>query len=155
MPRNWSWGKKRKDGYRSGLESDIAGDLKAKGRDFGYEDTKLSYLRRVAKGECGACGTNRVHQRLTYTPDFHVGDIFLEVKGRFTATDRGKMLAVKASNPTVDIRLIFALDNKLQKNSETRYSDWAEKHGFKYHVGRQVPQEWLSKETKRTKRTKG
>lgn len=143
MSRHQRWGKKRKSGYRSGLEEEIADDLLRRGVDFKYEFEKLEYRRKVQSGICDDCAGNKVFQRRTYTPDFRIGEVIVESKGRLTATDRGKMLAVKKANPTLDIRFIFASNNKLNKGKDERYSDWADKNGFQYHVGRAVPEEWV------------
>jgi Phage endonuclease I len=77
----------------------------------------------------------------TYTPDFAIGTILIETKGRFTSADRSKMLAVKAAHLELDIRLLFMRDQPIRKGSKTRYSDWCVKHGFQYAIGA-VPPEW-------------
>lgn len=96
-----------------------------------------------------------------YVPDFPVsnGLFFIETKGLFDSNDRRKHLAIKKQHPNLDIRFIFQRDNKLSKKSNTRYSDWCEKHGFKYSIGLGIPEEWLedidkflTKETKHGKR---
>jgi len=145
MPRNWQWGKKRKSGYRSGLEEKVAETLGTKAVGFEYESLRLVVKKRVRKGICQTCGSKLVYKEATYTPDFVLDNgIIMEVKGRFTASDRAKMLAVRESNPDRKIVLYFATDNKLQKNSEQRYSDWCTKHGFDYAVGT-IPRRWLNK----------
>lgn len=85
--------------------------------------------------------------RKNYNPDFtcifrNGKTIFIETKGWFRPEDRAKMLAVKHDNPGLDIRLVFPVNNKLNARSNTRYSDWCEKHGFTYCIG-QVPADWL------------
>jgi hypothetical protein len=52
------------------------------------------------------------------------------------------MLAVKESHPDKDIRFVFQANNKIHPKSVTRYSDWAEKHGFKYAIG-EAPKDWF------------
>lgn len=69
---------------------------------------------------------------------------YLEAKGYFKASDRKKILAVIASNPGIDLRIIFQRDNYLTKAKSSRYSDWCEKNGIKFAVGR-VPKEWLKR----------
>lgn len=81
-----------------------------------------------------------------YKPDFALRvpsgkTIYLEVKGYLRPEDRMKMVAVKRSNPTLDIRFVFGRDNKLYKGSSTTYSQWAEKNGFKWTV-EHIPSEW-------------
>lgn len=124
----------RKHGYRSGLEDKISEQLKATDKTWSYESEKLKYT---------------VPERLaTYTPDFIIiksnGEkMYVESKGRFTATDRKKMKLVKEANPTLDIRLLFQTPkNKITKNSKTTYSDWAEKHGYLW-AAKEIPKEWL------------
>lgn len=93
-----------------------------------------------------------------YTPDFLIGNsIYIEAKGWFRIPHRKKMIEVKASNPDLDIRLWFQANSYLspltasqkkklkqgKKLKKKRYSDWAEKHGFKYHVGKELPKEWI------------
>ena len=83
-----------------------------------------------------------IHELHKYLPDFRIGKMYIECKGRFTAADRKKMRLVKEHNPKKDIRLLFMSNNKLNPRSKTRYSDWAEKNGFKWAIKR-IPEEWL------------
>lgn len=143
MPRNWSWGKKRKSGYRSGAEELLAEALAASGIGFEYESLKLEYEKPVRKGKCKECNGKKVVKVATYTPDFVLfNGRIIEYKGRLTATDRSKLIAVRNSNPDTKIHLLFGSDNKLQKNSEKRYSDWAKANGFDYAIGA-TPRRWL------------
>ena len=85
----------------------------------------------------------------SYKPDFLLPNgIIVEIKGRFTAVDRAKHLAIKKQQPELDIRFVFAYDNKLFKASSTRYSVWCDKHGFKYAF-KKVPEEWLKEKKKK------
>ncbi len=117
-------------GYRSRFEARVGDDLEKRAVPFGYEDQKVPYTI-PAKVE-------------TYLPDFTLPNgIIVEAKGRFTPADRRKLKRVKASNPSLDIRLVFqAPGNKLNKNSKTTYAAWAEKHGFPW-AKKAVPAEWL------------
>jgi hypothetical protein len=124
----------RKHGYRSGLEDKISEQLKLTDKVWSYESEKLKYT---------------VPERLaTYTPDFVLikkdgSKMYIESKGRFTATDRKKMKLVKECNPTLDIRLLFQTpNNKITKGSKTTYADWAEKHGYLWSV-KEIPKDWL------------
>lgn len=97
----------------------------------GYETEKLKYT-----------------VERSYKPDIIITmntgrKIYIECKGWFRPEDRSKMLAVKRANPTLDIRFIFPRNNKLNKNTTTLYSDWCDKNGFLYHVGTEVPKDWL------------
>lgn len=83
----------------------------------------------------------------TYTPDFIVTldngrKIYLEAKGYWDAADRRKLKAVKTQHPDLDIRMIFQRDNKIHKNSNTKYSDYCSRHGIAYTVG-EIPKEWF------------
>lgn len=119
--------------YRSSSEEKFAKNLRANKIKFKYESELVPY---------------QISRTLNYKPDFIVSrtrsdKMYFEVKGWFTGKDRTKLILVKKCNPEMDIRLIFEADNKLSKRSKTRYSDWATKHGFKYHVGLSVPKEWI------------
>lgn len=122
-------------GLRSGFEGVIQKLLQESGIKFGYETRKIPYTLS-----------------LNYVPDFIApSGALIETKGYFKPEDRRKMLAVKRSNPKLDIRLWFQRDNWLNKNKKSKYSDWAVKHGFPYHVGDTLPEEWLNDFTKKKK----
>jgi len=88
-------------------------------------------------------------QTHTYRPDFNLPNgIIVETKGRWTSADRKKMGFVLEQNPELDIRMLFALDNKLSSNSNTKYSDWCDKRGIKYAIGTEIPATWM-KEAKK------
>ena len=125
-----------KEGYRSGLELDIATFLAEGGYSFEYEpqDQKVRYL------------VPAVYK--LYLPDFVLPNgIIIESKGQFSSADRKKHLLIKASCPELDIRFVFNNPNtKIGKKSSTSYGMWCEKHGFlfhKFHKNNPVPQEWL------------
>lgn len=111
---------------RSGFERKVINDLDKRHQAFSYESLRLSYLK-------------------FYIPDIELPNgILIELKGWFKGEDRHKALAVRAANPSVDLRFVFQADNKLvNSRSTTRYSDWCNMHGFKYHIGPSIPQEWL------------
>ena len=85
----------------------------------------------------------------TYTPDFILPNgIIVESKGRFTADDRRKHLAVKAQHPELDIRFVFTNPNsKLATGAKTSYGQWCDKHGYKY-AAKLIPTEWLKEKGK-------
>lgn len=120
---------KLKGGFKSKLEVSVFENLKKRKARIRYEGIKFSYtLRR------------------NYVPDIEVslpggGKRYIEVKGYLRPEDRAKMIAVKRDNPEIDIRFLFAKDNKITR-SKLRYSDWAKKYGFEYAIG-EVPKEWL------------
>ena len=119
-----------KAGYRSGLEQDNAKHLKQNKCGYEYEKHTINYIAKP----------NR------YTPDFRLENgIYIETKGRFTATDRAKHLLVKDQHPDLDIRFVFTNPNqRISKRSNTTYAQWCEKHGFEYAQGL-IPNEWMEK----------
>jgi hypothetical protein len=99
---------------RSGFERTIAAQLKRYGVKFEYEPVKLPYVLER-----------------TYCPDFRIGNMYIEVKGKLDQDTRSKMAAVKKAHPDLDIRFVFMrADNKLSKGSKTTYGQWAERNGF-------------------------
>lgn len=82
-----------------------------------------------------------------YLPDFVVilpsgTKRYIEAKGYFRPDDRTKLLAVRKAHPDIDLRIVFAQDNKLNKNARSKYSDWAKKNNFPYSIG-SIPKDWL------------
>ena len=141
---------------RSGFEDDIAKDLDARGINYGWETETFLHLRRIVNGivMCpkGKAAPMQCHayQAKKYKPDFViprdiVGTLYIEAKGRFPASDRTKLLAVREYNPDIDLRLLFYRKEKLRPALKTmKYNtDWAEHHGFQYAIGHEVPEEWL------------
>ena len=122
---------KRTKKFKSKFEEAFANHLEKQGIAYDYEKLVVKYLREH-----------------TYKLDFLIesGKILIETKGYFTAADRQKMLDVKKHNPELDIRLIFMANQKLHRLSNTRYSDWCDKHGFKYAFSKEghMPKEWLA-----------
>ena len=121
--------------YRSGLEQKVAAELEGKGAPIVYEETSLKY--EVPAREA------------SYTPDFHLPDgSFLEVKGYLRVSDRTKMLNVVRSEPGLKIRFLFGnSSNRLHKNSQTTYGQWATHHGFEWCNPGQIPESWLRQPT--------
>ena len=56
------------------------------------------------------------------------------------------MALVVEQNPHLDIRILLMRDNKISKQSKTRYSDWLEKRNIKYAISEYgiIPEEWLA-----------
>ena len=82
-----------------------------------------------------------------YTPDFKIETatqktLYIEAKGHFDRDSRAKMLAVKDQHPEKEICIVFESDNLLYKGAKWRYSDWAERNGFKYSIN-EIPKEWF------------
>ena len=116
--------------FRSGFEVEIAEILGSQNIPFQYEDVIFEY-----------------YVLRNYTPDFRLtkkdgSDMLIEGKGYFTSADRTKMKLVREHHPDIDLRIWFQQDNWLTKKKKQRYSDWARKNGFKYHVGTKFPKKW-------------
>ena len=78
-----------------------------------------------------------------YRPDFLIGDTFVETKGWFRPEDRTKMRRVQQCNPDEDILLVFQKDQRIGKSPRSLYyTQWAEKHGFRWRVG----YDWIQEE---------
>jgi hypothetical protein len=120
----------KKKGFRSGLEEQVANQIKAKGLKVEYEQTKISYVIPESKH--------------TYTPDFVLPNgIIIESKGRFLIEDRKKHLLIKAQQPHLDIRFVFTSSSaKISKGSKTNYADWCVKNGFLY-ADKVIPDSWF------------
>ena len=123
-----------KYGYRSGLEASIQEQLLELNVPVKYEQVKIEWEDLMYR---------------TYTPDFILPNgIIVESKGRFTADDRRKHLAVKAQHPELDIRFVFTNPNsKLASGAKTSYGQWCDKHGYKY-AAKLIPTEWLKERGK-------
>lgn len=121
--------------FKSKIEEDVASQLTAAGVPWEYEARTLEFEFPARKAK--------------YTPDFPVGRIILEVKGRFGhrgangADIRHRLVLVKEQHPDLDIRFIFQ-NSKLPiyKGSKTTYAKWADDHGFKW-AEKIVPKAWL------------
>jgi ABC-type oligopeptide transport system ATPase subunit len=71
--------------------------------------------------------------------------MYIETKGRWTTADRTKMKHVLASNPGVDIRMVFQNPNqRLSKTSKTTYEMYAKKLGIMHVAKKDMPEEWLA-----------
>jgi hypothetical protein len=115
--------------YRSGFEAKVQKAVEVVGFRVKYEFITLSY--KVPESW---------HK---YTPDFLLTNgIIVEAKGIFDSDDRKKHLLVREQHPDKDIRFVFQRDQRIYKGSATRYSDWCDKHDFKYAL-KEIPKEWL------------
>ncbi len=124
-----------KYGYKSGLEHTVAEQIKTTEYPLNYETETLNYIVPERKAK--------------YTPDFvftkKSGQLmFIETKGRWTSVDRLKMKHVLASNPGIDIRMVFQNPNqKISKGSKTTYEAYALKLGIVHVAKKDIPQEWM------------
>ena len=121
-----------KHGWRSGLEERVAKELSESGIKYEYESMKIKY---------------DVSETRTYTPDFILPNgIIVETKGRFVAADRKKHLLIQKQFD-YDIRFVFQNARaKLFKGAKSTYSQWCDKHGFRY-ANKTIPDEWLEEGT--------
>lgn len=127
---------RKETGLRSGYERRVKDSLESAGIEHTYEEDCLPYTL-----------PETIHK---YTPDFKLilpGNkvMYVESKGIFSAKDRKKMLLVIQQHPDKDIRLLFMENNKLNRASKTRYTDWCEQKGIRCAVSRSgaIPLEWL------------
>lgn len=121
----------RKQGYRSGLEVALAGQLKTAGVPFEYETLTIPYLRPAQKAK--------------YKPDFLLLDngIIVEGKGRMVTADRKKHKLVREAHPDLDIRIVFSNSRgRISKQSKTTYGEWATHLGIPY-ADKLIPTAWL------------
>lgn len=124
------------NGFRSGLEKQIADDLTSRGVPFDYEKLKIAY--------------NVPARDARYTPDFVLlsNGIIVEGKGIFDTEDRKKHLLIKAQHPELDIRFVFSRVNApIYKGSPTTHAAWCEHHGFQYSE-KLIPQSWIDEQSK-------
>lgn len=131
---------------RSGFERAIYRFLKGtKGVTFWYEPCVIPYvIQKTYKPDFVIYKGKLKKPKKPLTFDELKGMVLIEAKGYFTSADRTKMKLVKEQHPDLDIRMLFMADNKLTKKSKTTYSQWAEKNGFVWAVGDEVPKEWYS-----------
>lgn len=117
---------------KSGFEKKVASHLQQNKIPFEYESLRVPYEVPV--------------KRRTYNPDFMLPNgVIIEAKGKLDREVREKMALVMEQNPHLDIRILFMRDNKIAKNSKTRYSDWCKKRGIKYAVSEDgvIPEDWV------------
>jgi hypothetical protein len=125
-----------REGYRSGLEVQVASQLRSAGVDAKYEDpdSRIEY---------------RVEETRKYTPDFVLDNgIIIETKGRFTSDDRKKHRLIREQHPDKDIRFVFSNSRqRISKISTTTYGMWCDKYGIKY-ADKLIPTPWLKEPKK-------
>ena len=135
--------------YRSKFEAKVATYLTDRQVQFTYETYSYQYEEPLRKNQsrCGDCESTNLVRVGWYTPDFFLSTGYIiESKGRFTAADRRKMIAIKKDHPDLKIVMLFMRDNKIHKNSSTYYSDWCMENGYEYAIG--TPQEaWLNEQS--------
>ena len=118
---------RRRTGYRSQFEADIAAALEGTGA--AYESSRLPYS---------------VTTTATYTPDWVLPDqcILIEAKGELGKADRDKMQLIRQQYPHLDIRFVLQTPNAKLTKTVTQ-ADWCEKNGFPWCKGPGIPDGWL------------
>ena len=134
--------------FRSLYEENIGQWLKENKITYEYEAKKFEYHEALLKNraKCRDCGSTNLVSYAWYTPDFFVGNhLIIEAKGRFTAADRRKILAVRECIPELNEKLVmmFMRNNKLNRRANSKYTDWCDKHGVDYTVGTELKEDWL------------
>lgn len=132
MPKT---GRYPKSPFRSKFEQTIAEYLDERKVKYKYEPFQMEYDKPLRKNRsyCGDCYSTNLVQSGWYIPDFVLSSgLIIEAKGRFTAADRRKMLAVRECHPDETIVMLFMRDNKIHKRSTTYYSDWCMEHDYDF-----------------------
>lgn len=113
---------KRGRKYRSKFEADLAKKMpRVPGVKVVYEGIGIDYtLTRTYRPDW-----------VIYLPDGKIR--IVEAKGWFRPEDRQKMLAVKKSNPFLDVKLVL---------SNQKDAKWCERHGFDYSLN-SIPKVWF------------
>ena len=125
------YGKRTRDGFRSGFESEVAHELKAQGIKYEYEKHKFDVI--IPR---------------SYTPDFVLSDEegkqrVIEVKGYFDSEDRRLIRIFKEQHPDVDLRMCFQKPHqKLSKTAKMSYAMWCDKHNIPWCKGPCLPKRW-------------
>lgn len=116
--------------YRSFYEEEVCNKLDKSNVKYKYEPINLYY---------------EVTEQRKYIPDIILPNgIIIELKGRFTAKDRKKMLYVINQHKDKDIRMVFMRPyNKLNKGSKTTYAQWCDKNNIKW-ADKFIPKEWIN-----------
>lgn len=130
--------------HASKLEDTIIKDLEERGVKFEYEPETFDYVRVVRGATCSKCGGTDAHVRRRYTPDLKIGTLYVEIKGKLDSSTRSRMEDFHKARPEIDLRFLFQRDNWITPKHKSKYSDWCDKVGVKYHVGTSVPEDWVS-----------
>lgn len=77
-----------------------------------------------------------------YKPDIVLENgVLIEIKTYLPYDEQRKLRAIKETNPSLDLRLVFEKPDKLLPNSKLTHGQWATKYGFMWAEGK-VPAEW-------------
>lgn len=135
--------------FKSRIEQTVGKQLLSLKIPFEYETNSFGYTVKNTHGYCADCGSpNSVVDR-SYTPDFFLPNgVIIECKGKFTATERKKHVAMREQHPDLDLRILFQQNSYLQKkqhrgDKSKRYGDWCDSKDIKWACGIRLPEEWL------------
>ncbi len=132
--------------HRSGFEARLRERLDAEGVQYVYEAEAFPLVMEVPGARCFDCDSKQIVKPSRYTPDFFFADWIVEAKGKFTAKDRKRVMALlntfAVDHQRRKFGMLFMRDNKISKSSTTRYSDWCKKMGIEFSIG-WFKQEWL------------
>jgi len=116
------------------FEQRVMSNLTAKGVEFTFEPHSLPYS--VTRD---------------YIPDLLIGEMYVEIKGYFRQDAQRKMRAVKKQHPNKDIRFLFqraeaTIQGAKKRKDGTKMTcrEWAERYGFQYAEGEEIPQTWIN-----------
>lgn len=129
---------------RSGFERKLRERLDAEGVKYEYEaDTFAITVPVGGKVNCPNCGPVVAEKASRYTPDFFFENWIIEAKGKFTAKDRKRLLAlIKEWGYSFQFGILFMRDNWMTKRKVQRYTDWCKANDIPCAVGWFKP-EWL------------
>jgi len=116
--------------YRSKLEKDCHNLL---GADWEYEPAKIPYI-----------------VRRNYTPDFVMGNYYIEVKGFFRTGDTQKYRAIAEQLASEGKDYIFLMpqpDKRTRKGGKITYRQWCKKHNIAIFSTNEIKElkEWTRK----------
>lgn len=118
------------------------------------KDDTISYVEPKRSGRCLECGSDKVVQERTYTPDLFVsetregdasGGYYLETKGYFRPEKRKLFRDFRTSNPDYPIRFILERDSWVTKG-KTKLTDYFQRYlkTVPVHVwDGSLPKDWL------------
>lgn len=136
--------------FRSKFEESISNELKKLGVNFEYESISIPYKKnqRLTKKLRELHGLPIDFNAQTYhlyLPDFYLKDFdtYIEVKGRYTSSDRAKTLLVVEQNKGINLKLLLQRDQRIHSGSSTFYSDWCKSNNIDYAIGH-VPSRWIA-----------
>lgn len=119
----------------------------------------VPYTQRILNAACGACGSDAVGKRRSYTADFlhdperkesqretDDGRFLVELKGYLRADERGLLRALCKARPDLRLVFIFQRDFTVSRRSGLKATDWVEKYLKKPAIvwKGKIPNEWLS-----------